>query len=117
MFAKPCSSNVRDSDPTTSRSTTRAAGRNSGKPLSGVGLFKTGTSKSSGDWTGGRRLVVLELEQERVGRALAADGRLAAVTRQDHDVVGEGQHLGGEAPQHRRVVAAREVGAADRALE
>src|SRR3546814_5387241 len=64
-----------------------------------------------------RGLLLDELAQEGVGRALATDGRLLAVTGEHHDVVGERQHLLGEAAQHRGVVAAGEVGTADRALE
>src|SRR4051812_15559974 len=107
MLAKPCSSKVRESEAMTSRSTTRAAGSSSGNPLSGVGLAFI-DSKSSGGWTCGT--VLLQLEQEGVGRALATDGRLLTMTRQHHDVVGQREDLLGEAAQHRRVVAPRQVG-------
>src|SRR6478735_3411756 len=99
MLAKPCSSKVRDSDEMTSRSTARAAGSSSGNPLSGVGLAMS------------------QILEERVGGALAADGGLLSVAGQHDDVVGQGQHLALEALQHRRVVAAGQVGAADRAGE
>src|SRR6478609_4281485 len=95
MLANPCSSKVCDRDAMTARSTTRAAGSSSGNPLNGAIL---GISE------------VLEIG---VGRALPADRRLLAVSGEHDDVVGEGQHLALEALQHRRMVAAGQVGPTD----
>ena len=58
-----------------------------------------------------------EVEQERVGRPLASDAGLLAVPGQHDHVVGERQHLGREAAQHRRMVATGQVRPADRARE
>src|SRR5688572_25735985 len=114
MLAKPCSSNVWHSEATTSRSTTRSAGSSSGNPLSGLILVAMLASQSSGHSTCGSGVgIASELEQEGVGRALATDGRLVAVAGEHHDVVGEGQHLLGQAAQHRGMVAARQVGPPD----
>ena len=66
-----------------------AAGSSSGNPLSGVGL----AIRQSPRVTRRRSPLALEVEQERVGRALPADGGLLAVAGQHHDVVGERQHL------------------------
>src|SRR3954471_15737167 len=95
MLANPCSSKVCASDAITSRSTTRAEGSSSGNPLSGA------------------ILAMSEVLQVGVRRALPADGRLLSVAGEHDDVVGEGQHLALEALQHRRMVAAGQVGAAD----
>src|SRR6476620_11095555 len=99
MPAKPCSSKVRRSVSMTCCSTNRCSGSSSGNPLSGVGLAMS------------------EVLEERVGRALAADGGLLAVSGEHHDVVGQRQHLVGEAAQHRGMVATGQVGAPDRARE
>src|SRR4051812_6468161 len=103
MLAKPCSSNVAARVAITARSTARCSGSSSGNPLSGVGLSLMSQ----------RSAVARKVLQERVGGALAADGGLLTMTRQHHDVVGQRQHLGREAVQHGRMVAARQVGAAD----
>src|SRR5688572_33158014 len=92
-----------------------SGGRYSGTPLGAEILLFMSLSKSSGDSS--HSSVFEELEQEGVGRALAADGGLVAVPREHHDVVGQREHLGAQAAQHRRMVAAREVGASDGALE
>ena len=113
MLAKPCSSKVREIEAITSRSTARAAGSSSGKPLSGVGRLMGQSPRVT--WPG--RAVVGEVEQERVGGALAADRGLLAVPGQHHDVVGQGEHLGAQGLEHRGVVAAGQVGAPDRAGE
>src|SRR3954469_14616891 len=86
MFAKPCSSKVRDREAMTSRSTTRAAGSSSGNPLSGVGLAMSTVLEAQWD-------------QVRVGGALPADRRLLPVAGKHDDVVGEGQHLAPQALQ------------------
>src|SRR5690349_14270827 len=112
MPAKPCSSKVERSRSTTCCSTVRWAGSSSGNPLSGVVLAISETSGDPVDRVVDR-LVVLELEQERVGGALAADAGLLAVAGQHHDVVAQRQHLLAQAAQHGRVVTAGQVGAAD----
>src|SRR4051794_981805 len=100
MLAKPCSSKVRERLAITWSSTARYSGSSSGNPLSGVGLSVISVSARSG-----------QVLQERVAAPLLADGGLLAVAGEHHDVVGQGQHLGGQAVQHRRMVAARQVGA------
>src|ERR1700754_4394128 len=100
MPANPCSSKGRRRLANTCVSTDRCEGSSSGNPLSGVGLAMS--SESPGDST--RLVPALELEEEGVGRALAADRGLLTVAGQYDDVVGQGQDLLGQAPQHRRVV-------------
>src|SRR5690349_14428392 len=101
MPANPCSSKTPASVSSTVASTNRCAGRNSGKPLSGVGLA---ISQAPGDLVDGS--VVDEVEQERVGDPLAADRGLLPVAGQHDDVVRERQHLLPQTAQHRRVVTA-----------
>src|SRR5215469_6574026 len=59
----------------------------------------------------------LESGKERVGPALDADGRLRAVAGQHKRVVALPCQRAGQAAQHRLVIAARQVRAADRAGE
>src|SRR6188768_948343 len=114
MLAKPCSSKVRARRAMTCCSTYLWAGSSSGNPLSGVGLLM---SEASGDRGGAAHLVLDQVEQERVSRSLAGDAGLLAVAGQHDDVVAQGEHLVAQAAQHRRVVTAGKVGAADRAGE
>src|SRR5579884_1059084 len=58
--------------------------------------------------------VVEELDDERVGRALAADGRGRTVAGQDLDVVGEGEDLRCHRVHQLVVASARQVGPSDR---
>src|SRR5689334_24887432 len=97
MLPKPCSSKVRDSVAITCCSTTRSAGRNSGNPLSGVGLAMS-SSESSGDPAGVTG--AQQVEQVGVGGALAPDRGLLAVARQDDDVVRQREHLVAERGEH-----------------
>ncbi len=55
---------------------------------------------------------VLQIFQERILGALAADGRLGSVTGENHRFVGQRQRLG-ETAEHGLVVAAGQIGAAD----
>src|SRR5215469_12468308 len=59
----------------------------------------------------------LESGKERVGPALGADGRLRAVARQHQRIVRAAVKGAGQAAQHRLMVAAGQVGAADRSRE
>src|SRR6266498_2315915 len=66
---------------------------------------------------GGPARAGIQLEEEPVRGALAADGRAVAVAGQDDGVVGEREDLVTQGLGHRAHVAAGEVGAADGAGE
>src|SRR3546814_5929575 len=59
----------------------------------------------------------LALADEGVRPALLAEARGAAMARHEDDVVAEGPELLADRAQQRRMVAARQVGPADRAAE
>src|SRR5690606_28142724 len=73
-----------------------------------------GGAGTSGLAAGVRSAVVAD---ERIGPALLAEGRTGAVTADEADVVAEREQLFADRPNEGVVVAAGQVGAADRTTE